>query len=94
MRITHDAFAGTLESSDAQVSVSPHDGLKVAIASTVLGQYGAQIHAVVTDTLSKLGVTDALVSVEDKGAFDFTIRARVQAACFRASGTTPDWSRL
>ncbi|MDO5286711.1 MAG: citrate lyase acyl carrier protein, partial [Actinomycetia bacterium] len=88
------AVAGTLESSDLFVRVSPGDRLEVSIASTVMGQYGDQIEAVVRETLDQLGVTEALVAVDDKGALDFAVRARVQAAVLRAALAKPDWSVL
>lgn len=94
MRIVNDSLAGTLESSDAVVRVSPHESLDVSIVSTVEAQFGAQIRAVVDDTLSLLGVTAGRIVVEDKGALDCTLRARVQAAVLRASDDEIDWSRL
>lgn len=94
MRIVKEAVAGTLESSDLFVRVSPGDRLNINIASTVIGQYGDQIEAVVRETLEQMGVTEASVAVEDKGALDFAIRARIQAAVLRAAQTAPDWSVL
>lgn len=94
MNIATDAIAGSLESSDALVRVSPDEELHIEIKSTVLGQFGDQIRAVVEETLAKLGITRGIVSIDDKGALDFVIRARVQAACVRASGTKADWSAL
>ena len=94
MRIVKEAVAGTLESSDLFVRVSPGDRLEGSIASTVMGQYGDQIEAVVRETLDQLGVTEALVAVDDKGALDFAVRARVQAAVLRAAQAKPDWSVL
>lgn len=94
MRIVDDSLAGTLESSDAVVRVSPHDELEVTVVSTVEAQFGAQIRAVVNETLAELGVDSGRIVVEDKGALDCTLRARVQAACLRASGDAIDWSVL
>jgi len=94
MRIVNDSLAGTLESSDAVVRVSPHDTLEVTVVSTVEAQFGAQIRAVVAETLDSLDVRDGRVVVEDKGALDCTLRARVQAAVMRASDDDLDWSAL
>jgi len=87
MNIQIDAMAGTLESSDLLVKVSPHpEGrLEVAISSEVMRQFGAQIRRVVLETLEQLGVETGLVVVEDKGALDCAIRARVQAAALRGA---------
>ena len=84
MVIEKTAMAGTLESSDAQVTVSPADKLEVVIESSVINQYGRQIKATVEETLGRLGVETGLVSVVDKGALDCTLKARVECAVFRS----------
>lgn len=94
MHIVHDSLAGTLESSDAVVRVSPLPTLEVTVVSTVGAQFGAQIRAVVAETLDALAVESGRVVVEDKGALDCTLRARVQAAVARACDEPLDWSAL
>lgn len=84
MVIEKSAMAGTLESSDAQVTVEPSDGLEVSITSSVLNQYGRQIKATVLETLERLDVKDGKVTVVDKGALDCTLKARVECAVFRS----------
>lgn len=84
MVIEKTAMAGTLESSDAQVTVSPADALEIVVESSVINQYGRQIKATVEETLDRLGVTTGLVSVVDKGALDCTLKARVECAVFRS----------
>lgn len=84
MVIEKTAIAGTLESSDAQVTVEPAKGLELSIESSVLNQYGRQIKAAVIETLDRLDVKDARVTVVDKGALDCTLRARVECAVFRS----------
>ena len=89
MKIAAKATAGTMESSDVQVTVEPvSSGVKLELSSSVMEQYGRQIREVVLETLSRLGVESANVVVVDKGALDCTIRARVECAVFRASGVT------
>ena len=52
MEIMRPATAGTLESSDAQVTVEPGEGrLELDLSSSVMNQYGRQIKATVLDTL-------------------------------------------
>ncbi|MBM6786303.1 citrate lyase acyl carrier protein [Collinsella tanakaei] len=84
MVIEKTAMAGTLESSDAQVTVSPADTLEVVIESSVINQYGRQIKATVEDVLDRLDIKQGLISVVDKGALDCTIKARVECAVFRS----------
>ena len=89
MEILKAAMAGTLESSDAQVMVEPaDDGIELTLESSVMNQYGRQIKATVLETLERLGVENARVSVVDKGALDCTIKARVECAVFRSCGAS------
>jgi citrate lyase acyl carrier protein len=86
MNIVREAYAGTLESSDLMVRVSPgKGGLDVSVTSIVMAQFGAAIKAEIEKTLASLGVADATVTADDKGALDCVIRARVQAAVSRAA---------
>ena len=77
--------AGTLESSDVLVTVEPaaSGGIDLSLESSVINQYGRQIKATVLETLKKLGVAHAKVTVNDHGALDCTLKARVECACYR-----------
>lgn len=86
MKILSSAMAGTLESSDCMVTVEPGEGVSLSLSSSVMNQYGRQIKATVLETLERLGVQDANVTVVDKGALDCTIKARVECAVFRSCG--------
>ena len=90
MEIVAASMAVTLESSDAQVTVEPADGLEIRLSSSVMSQYGRQIRQVVADTLARLEVTGAKVTVIDKGALDCTLKARVEAAALRGAGRQGD----
>ena len=84
MEIKKTAMAGTLESSDAQVTVEPGDGtIELTIESSVIHQYGRQIRKVTLETLDRLGVDNF-----DKGALDCTLKARVECAVYRSNGIT------
>ena len=64
MEIKKTAMAGTLESSDAQVTVEPGDGtIELTIESSVIHQYGRQIRAVALETLERLDVKNARVTI-------------------------------
>ena len=87
MEIQKAAIAGTLESSDAQVTIEPGcNGIELTLSSSVMNQYGRQIKATVLETLERLGVENASVTVVDKGALDCTLKARVECAVFRGCG--------
>ncbi|MCI9501763.1 MAG: citrate lyase acyl carrier protein [Hungatella sp.] len=86
MEIKKAAMAGTLESSDAQVTVEPgENGIQLSIESSVIHQFGRQIKATVEETLERLEVTNAKVTVVDKGALDCTLKARVECAVYRSN---------
>ena len=86
MEIKKIAHAGTLESNDALVTVDKsNDGIEVDLESEVEKQYGNHIRKLIYATLNQLDIKDARVSVHDRGALDCTIRARIQAACYRAA---------
>lgn len=86
MEILKSAAAGTLESSDCLVTVEPGSGVSLELSSSVMNQYGRQIKATVLETLERLGVENASVTVVDKGALDCTLKARVECAVFRGCG--------
>lgn len=94
MEIKRPAVAGTLESSDVQVSVRPTSEKenKITINSPVKIQFGHLIEAVVNKVLKSLDVEGAEVMINDRGALDATITARLQTAVMRASQEeTMDW---
>lgn len=85
MEIKKPAMAGTLESSDCQVTVEAGEGkIDFTLESAVINQYGNQIRRVVYETLANLGVKDVKIAIVDKGALDCTIRARVEGAVYRS----------
>ena len=86
MEIKKPAVAGTLDSSDCMVTVEPGQGsLELDLDSVVIRQFGKQIRKVINETLDRLEVTDAKVTVVDKGALDCTIKARVECAVYRSN---------
>ncbi|MDS0526493.1 citrate lyase acyl carrier protein [Clostridium sp. SHJSY1] len=90
MEIKKTVMAGTLESSDVTVVIEPNKEKEVAIKlkSSVEKQFGDQIRKVILETLKELNVESAIVRVEDKGALDCVIKARVQTAVLRAAEET------
>ncbi len=96
MKIVKTGIAGTLESSDVLVTIAPSKdvGIQIDLESVVQKQFGKQILQVVRTLLEGINVTDAYVTLQDKGALDCTIRARVEAAAYRAAGITQvQWRR-
>lgn len=86
-KLIQRATAGTLESSDVFVTVEPApQGLDIHIDSVVIKQFGDDILAATKDVLREFNVTDAKVSVVDRGALECVLRARVECAVLRAKG--------
>jgi citrate lyase subunit gamma (acyl carrier protein) len=85
MTITRKAAAGTVQSSDLVVQVEPADRLEIHVESTVKRQFEHLIRAQIERTLARHGVTRAIVRVNDRGALDYAIDARVETALRRAA---------
>lgn len=94
MKVSKIAIAGTLESSDALIRIEPCDALEIEINSSVEKQFGEAILQTVEQLLAKLNVTNAKVVVEDKGALDCVLQARLKAALVRASDEPINWESL
>lgn len=87
MKIIRQAVAGTLESNDVQVSVSPGEGgVEVEVQSIVMAQFGADIRRVARETAREMGAENARIRLNDRGALECTVRARVETALKRAAG--------
>lgn len=85
MKIVKPAKAGTMESNDIYIMVYPNEkGNEIQLDSIVLKQFGKQIEKIIMDTLKELDVENALVVAKDRGALDYTIKARVETAIKRA----------
>ena len=79
--------AGTLESSDAMITVEPANqgGIIIDVSSSVKRQFGRQIEETVHNAIKELGVENANVKVVDKGALNYDLIARTKAAVYRAA---------
>ncbi len=84
MKLTKEARAGTLESGDVLVIVGPSESLDIRVESPVIRQFGESIRQSVRDVAASLGVTGGAISLEDQGALDCTIRARLTTAIKRS----------
>ncbi|MCH5146632.1 MAG: citrate lyase acyl carrier protein [Clostridiales bacterium] len=76
-------IAGSLESNDALITVKESDTLNITIKSIVYDFFHEQIEKVIRDTLAELGIKKIDVTCEDKGALDYTIKARLTVAIAR-----------
>ena len=76
-------IAGSLESNDALITVKESDKLTITVKSIVYDFFHKQIEKVIRETLKELGVEKIDVVCEDKGALDYTIKARLIVAVRR-----------
>ena len=86
-KLLKSAQAGTVESSDIFIALSPAEagtGIKVELVSPTIQQYGKHMENIIRKTLVAHGIDDVQVHANDRGALDCTITARVITALERA----------
>ncbi|MEA4914971.1 MAG: citrate lyase acyl carrier protein [Christensenella sp.] len=96
MKITTPASAGTMESGDIFIEIEPaqQQAVDVVLKSSVANEFGKQIVSTIRQAIEEFGLESAVINAVDKGALDCTIRARVFAACQRATGAESfDWGK-
>ncbi len=74
---------GTLESSDCLITLKSAQTLSIDIDSVVHEAFYDHIKAVVEKTLAQYNIEKIQVIVQDKGALDYTIIARLKSAIER-----------
>lgn len=77
------ASCGSVESNDCLVTVTESDSTNIKITSIVDAFFHENIKAVITNTLKELNIKNIDVEVNDKGALDYTIKARLVTAIER-----------
>jgi citrate lyase subunit gamma (acyl carrier protein) len=78
-------IAGSLESCDCRATVTHAPAESIEIQSAVGAFFHDQILAAVKKALNEAGGGPYAVKLEDKGAYDYAITARVLAAIRRLS---------
>ena len=94
MNLKKTGIAGTFESSDVFVEAVPSDDtLDIQLNSTVASRFGKHIRSLVMDIAKEMKVSKGLIKIQDKGALDCTISARVKTAILRATDSDYDWEK-
>lgn len=86
MKIIKKAQAGSFESSDILILVSPvkeGEGRKINIESGVYIQFGEKIEELIHKVLDKYEITDINLDANDKGAVEAVIEARMETVIQR-----------
>lgn len=93
MKVIQKGMSGTMESSDIHILIEPNEGkgIEINLSSPVIKQFGPQIRAVILQTLELMNIEDVVVTANDKGALDYAIIARVEAAAHRGAGKFVDY---
>lgn len=81
--------AGTLESMDCLVTLTEAEsgaGIKITITGASAARFKSAMEKKINETLASLGATDLAVTVQDNGALDIVLGARVEAAYKRLKG--------
>jgi citrate lyase subunit gamma (acyl carrier protein) len=88
MKAVKDAAAGSLESSDVLVTVTPSEGEDntLSVDSIVFRQFGGRIRSVAEEVIASSGLSGASLRIQDRGALECTLRARLETAIERALG--------
>ena len=81
--LLHSATAGTDASGDVVVTVKPADQTQIILHTALRAQFGEAMKRTVGEVLDAQQLT-ALVELNDRGALDWIIRARLETALARA----------
>lgn len=76
-------IAGSLESNDCLVTIKVHPQFSIKVQSIVDVYYHDQIVALLTSVLEEMNITQVEVTVIDKGALNYTLKARLLTALHR-----------
>ena len=80
------AAAGTMESSDVLVELVPAQGRDIQLTSVVEAQFGDSIRAVAGEMLDQFDLQNVCLRIDDRGALECVLRARIETAILRAKG--------
>ena len=72
-------------------SIKEEGGLEILIESKVQAMYGEAIRKLATDILNFYKIKNASLIIEDKGALDFVLAARIEAAIKQVIKTEKDF---
>jgi citrate lyase subunit gamma (acyl carrier protein) len=75
--------AGTYESSDCLIVITPSETTHITIESIVFDQFEDAIKKVIEDTLLLHNISNVNIECYDKGALDYTIKSRLETALKR-----------
>lgn len=84
MILLRTASAGTLESSDCVVTVSPAEKMELEYKGANSAVFAERTRQLVDDVAKQYALEGAQISIQDQGALEITMRARLETALQRA----------
>ncbi len=91
--MSEQVAVGAANKGDCIVRAVVSDKLEVKVQTSSEDLFGTGLNAVVEETLSALGSPKVRVDVEEHGALDYVIRARVEAALRRVLPELAVWRK-
>ena len=82
--LLHTASAGTLESSDCLVTVSPAGKLNLEYKGANSTVFAERTMCLVESIANEYDLKGVEISIQDQGALEITLRARIETALERA----------
>lgn len=74
-----------------KISLSSKGGIKLNLESRVERLYGDHIHSLVLDIMKFFGLKNASIQIQDSGALDFVLAARMESAIRQLTGDTREY---
>lgn len=84
--IVKTASAGSLESSDCLVTVVGADGVEIDYSGANGKLFQTRTERLLREILDARSLSGVRVQIQDQGALEVTLRARIEAALDRAAG--------
>ena len=75
--------AGGIESNDCLITAIESNKLEIEIESIVDAFFHDEIEKTIKDTLKELNISNVKIKCQDKGALNYTIKARLTTAIER-----------
>jgi citrate lyase subunit beta/citryl-CoA lyase len=82
---------GVRSDCEIKLQLLSSGGLSINLNSKVVSMYGDTIRSLCNDIFSYYGIENAIVEINDSGALDFVIAARIEAAIREATGDSKEY---
>ncbi len=87
MEIVAKSQCGSLESSDLLVYIEPYNSIKIEVTSSISTKHNEEIKFLVKSELNNRKINKVYIKIQDNGAMNLTIRARLKTALNRGGSS-------